>query len=901
MAFVGRTKELDRLSRWLNQGEHFILITGPGGMGKTRLAIEAIRRHAQSSGQLAQVDCRVPTDDDALLSLVATTLGLGAAAADGAAMLRARIVQSLNARPRHLLFDSAEMISTTSWKAMAALGAQCPTSVFWLTSRDVPGFAVKAHLALGSLPNEEGIAFLVAHAPEQARSGLDTQDMANLVRTLGGVPLALELAASRLLLFSPQQLTERVGARLDVMSRKRGADADRHHSLKAVLAESWQRLSPEAQDLALHLQVFAAPLAQKQILALAKAAKIHQAQSALDELLRYAVIGPAAAAMRGPDTAHEFRLAFLRTTQIFIGEIFDSLAAKDQEAITRIHRAFVLKNLENAAVHLEAAFLQEAYDLCVHLADDARKIFHAVLDSDPILAARLFIALHPVVSQRVPGPAHQKMLDAAWSAIQRVDADLYKARLSAIRCEILYRTGQIKVVAAAAEEHAELLAALAQKGKEPQVDRQAIQVAFFKGMTLRSAGDKAAFEKHALATVRAARMTESPRLIRDALIQRAYAAEAMKRPRAIAKAMREVESLLADEKDPDRLAGTWIHLAILGKFEIPAEKVVGHFSRSIEESIRGGNPRLEILARGNLSLFLVNQGRYQEALDLLVSIQARARAFSMDHFTDRIRGDLAVIEILMGMHERAALALEAATQKMEEAGQTQILTLYRSFHAVAEAALGNTDAANTLAAQALKTAEEIGGATHLIARTNAQSVALLEIHHRGATPKDNGQKRRQRIEEAEGLLLEGETATSHGRGVLGPHALRILKRTLALAQPHRWLRVDEEKKALYVGAEPPIHFEAHPLRWALFMCLAEHRIFSPGQVVALDTIFESVWQGQSAAPRSRNNRIRVLVAHLREAGLKEAIVTRRGGYAINVEMELDAPELTRARFETLRV
>lgn len=229
--FVGRDPERARIEAALDGGARLVTLVGPGGVGKTRLALEvaATRRPAWF--------CDASDARDAAGLDAALGQGLRGPGRHGA-------VETLlgDLRPGLVVLDNLEQVVDAAAAAIPAWLAKVPGLVVLATSREALGL-VDEHLVdvepLVGRRLDEGVALLVARA---AQMGVDLDrsdpDVVDLAGRMDGLPLGLELAAARLRTRGPREVAG------DLDAPRRGVPA-RHRSLDAAVAWSWDWLGDE--------------------------------------------------------------------------------------------------------------------------------------------------------------------------------------------------------------------------------------------------------------------------------------------------------------------------------------------------------------------------------------------------------------------------------------------------------------------------------------------------------------------------------------------------------------------------------------------------------------------------------------------------------------------------------
>ncbi|SDE09846.1 BTAD domain-containing putative transcriptional regulator [Glycomyces harbinensis] len=271
-ACIGRESELEALAALL-KANRLVTLTGPGGTGKTRLAIEAAHRLAADGHAVHLVELAPVADPSRLPEIVLDTLGLG----ESILSRRnedpmARLVEALWGRDTVLAVDNCEHLIEDAAALLAQLLAQVPGLRVLATSREALGITGEAVFGVGPLPLPEPdapLADLRSHAAirlfeERARqSDPDfTVDEANaptvvqVCTALDGLPLAVELAAARLRGMSLDDLAARLDDRFGLLGRGPRTAEPRQRTLRAVVDWSWDLLDPAERRVLARMSVF---------------------------------------------------------------------------------------------------------------------------------------------------------------------------------------------------------------------------------------------------------------------------------------------------------------------------------------------------------------------------------------------------------------------------------------------------------------------------------------------------------------------------------------------------------------------------------------------------------------------------------------------------------------------
>ncbi|HEY6057588.1 MAG TPA: adenylate/guanylate cyclase domain-containing protein, partial [Candidatus Limnocylindrales bacterium] len=271
---VGRRVELAAIEARLEDASvRLVTLTGPGGTGKTTLAIRVARDLASRfTDGACFVDVSGARDTEAVLVAIGRAVGLEEVIDRP---LQQELVGRLRDRWMLLVLDNFEQV-TRSAGAVAQLLGECPHLTVLATSREalhiraelvfpVPPLALppadRAHPSAAQVGGFEAVQLFVARAGV-VRPGFRLTDdnapaVAEICRRLDGLPLAIELAAARLRLFSPDVLRDRLGDRLGLLRSGPRDLPERQQTLRATMDWSYNLLEPAEQRLFELMSVFA--------------------------------------------------------------------------------------------------------------------------------------------------------------------------------------------------------------------------------------------------------------------------------------------------------------------------------------------------------------------------------------------------------------------------------------------------------------------------------------------------------------------------------------------------------------------------------------------------------------------------------------------------------------------
>jgi predicted ATPase/class 3 adenylate cyclase len=273
-AMIGRTVELDGIERLLaDPAVRLVTLTGAGGTGKTAIAIRVAENLAAERGAgMVFVDVSSARDTNLVLVAIARAVGLGEVV-DGP--LDVALQAWLRDRRLLLILDNLEQV-TQAAGAVAGLLRECPQLTVLATSREslhvraehvypIPPLAVpptgSRRVTAQQIEACDAVRLFVDRAravrPDFALTDENATAVAEICRRLDGLPLAIELAAARLRLFSPEVLRDRLDDRLGLLRSGPRDLPERQQTLRAAMDWSYNLLEPAEQRLFEFLAVFA--------------------------------------------------------------------------------------------------------------------------------------------------------------------------------------------------------------------------------------------------------------------------------------------------------------------------------------------------------------------------------------------------------------------------------------------------------------------------------------------------------------------------------------------------------------------------------------------------------------------------------------------------------------------
>ena len=361
---IGREHELVEVTSALRDGVRLLTLVGPGGTGKTRLALQAAAELTDEyKDGVFWVSLAAATDPNVVVSTIGQTLGA-----------RVPLAQHIDEKRMLLLLDNLEQVVEVG-PALADLLTKCPNLRLLVTSRALLRVSPEREYQVPVLPDDEAVALFRERAavvePEDA--------VREICRRLDGLPLAVELAAARTRLLAPDQLLARLDQRLPLLTDGARDAPERQRTLRATIEWSYDLLDDHERDIFAALGVFAGSFTSESAEEVCGASL-----DTLQNLIEHSLLRRWASG----------RLGMLETIREYAVE---KLAQNpEQQALRRSHLQSVLRMAESANVTVEAiqAERESHHDLVNPEIDNVRAALAWAIDSgNRQLGLRLAIAL----------------------------------------------------------------------------------------------------------------------------------------------------------------------------------------------------------------------------------------------------------------------------------------------------------------------------------------------------------------------------------------------------------------------------------------------------------------------------------------------------------------------------
>ncbi|MFI6599080.1 ATP-binding protein [Nonomuraea sp. NPDC050536] len=334
-SFVGRADDVDGVEELLGRAR-LVTLLGPGGVGKTRLAMEVARR--RPSAWVAELAGAREGDDlaQAVLAALGVRAGAGIGGQDETAPLD-RLVAALSEGPVLLVLDNCEQAVEGIARLAQRLLDACRDLRVLATSREPLAVTAEHLWPVKPLPSAEAVRLFTDRASAVRPGFAADEAVERICAALDGLPLAIELAAARTRTHETAELAARLADedRFRLLSRgSRTADA-RHQTLRAVVRWSWDLLTDAERTMAARLTVFSGGATAG---AAAEVCGLPDAEDLLDSLADKSLVEVASG-----------RYRMLETIRAFCAE------QEDLRKVRQAHAAHFLALAERADPHLRRA------------------------------------------------------------------------------------------------------------------------------------------------------------------------------------------------------------------------------------------------------------------------------------------------------------------------------------------------------------------------------------------------------------------------------------------------------------------------------------------------------------------------------------------------------------------
>ena len=250
-SFVGRDQDLAEL-RSLVTKSRLVTLVGPGGIGKTRLSVQAANSlRSEFKDGVWFIDLASVSETPYIVSTIASALGISAASLDRP--LQETLITAIQKRQMLIVLDNCEQIIPALAPIVVALLQTCSGIRMLCTSREPLKTEGEDVMRLSGLPEADAVRLFMERARAADKhfetSDRNVQVTAEICRRLDGIPLAIELAAPRASALSLRRLQQRLDEHFRILTSGNTMTLPRHKTMHALIDWSYDLLSPEEQRL----------------------------------------------------------------------------------------------------------------------------------------------------------------------------------------------------------------------------------------------------------------------------------------------------------------------------------------------------------------------------------------------------------------------------------------------------------------------------------------------------------------------------------------------------------------------------------------------------------------------------------------------------------------------------
>ena len=824
--FVGRERDLAAIASLFDDGARLITLLGPGGMGKTRTAlrfVESTLTEENAGGGGAWMCDLAPARTIAeAAAVIASVLGVRFAR-DPADLARA-----LARRGRLLLLlDNFESILPDG-AALATALLRAPSVSLLVTSRVALGVTGEHRWTLEPIAEAPAIQLFIERAQQISadfRAGpAERAAIADIVRRVDGIPLAIELAAARTSVLSPAQVASRLS--LPLLERN-APGADRHRSMLATIHDSFALLRPDEQECLVACTVFRGGFDLEAAEAVVSGASVIAQLEGLRarSLLR---------AHPDPERGGRVRFRIYEPIREFAEERATDPGPRRRHLAYFAALAGGLRDRGREQANLLAAFR------------------YALAEHDPARALGIALAIDPVLRARGQAAERVRLLDAALALPSETPA-LTAAALGA-RGHALRQLGR-ELEASRDLEEARAL------GGRHGVSSAVAAALVYRGEIVEEASGNTA-EARALFEEALALSDGAPRAEARLRLAHAY-----RREGRLADAERELDAAIhvfRELGDEEGLVRALFEAGVVALFRQQHGLAARAFDETQELARHLGDRQREGAIHAARGTLLQEMGRLDDAIR---EHEESCAIFREGGAATTLGSSL---YYLAGAHlerDQPADARAVANQALATTASISFPryeALIGSLLAVLAFEDGDVRAAHDLLTRARASAARCA--------TEPSLDATLAIHaiHCG-------------LGGGNAAVIAAEHACDDPR-----FALRILesagKRAARARGPSLTITFDAGTLTMPDGTTIDLSRRA-PLR-RIVMALAEKRRDAPGEALTLDDLIAVGWPGERVKRTAGVNRAHVAFAELRKLGLRDLLVSNERGYSLTSSVEL---------------
>ena len=919
--FIGREASLAAVEDLLGSTARLLVITGPAGIGKTRLAMQyALRRvetarGGRSATSVCWCDLTEARDLDGIGSALAAALQIPLTSTDTSEEVVERVARAIASRGRILMIlDNFEQVVNFASASIGRWMAAASSARFLVTSRErlrLPSEHVHELTPL-VLPEHsvaaeesEAVRLLLDRVRTIRRDYVITPHeapiVAEIVRQLDGIPLAIELAAARMAVFGPRAVLERLPRRLDLLGHGARDASSREGTLRGAIDWSWDLLEPWERVALAQCSVFRGGFsleAAEQVLDLSSQQAAPPVVDIIQALREKSLLRAMLPFARSP------RFGFYLCIREYAAEKLT--ADPSNEVIQGRHATYYTHTGHQWARETDVEPGGERREaLVVEQENLLASIEWALSGSNPTvdhvrMALHGLLGLAVVVADRGPLPLERRLLETALGMPAAPSVE------PALRAEALTTLGNAERLLgdlSAAARHLHEAIALAEGLQHPSLEA-----------TARIRLGSLLFEKGGLdeAVPQLDRALELGERSGDALAQgRAIgmlgvlAISQGRLDEALERQERAAELLRSTGNERDT-AITLDNLGVVYMVRGAFDEAEQRFEEARAIQHRLGNRTQELMAAGHLAVLAHMRGRLEHARRMYEEIVVGMREVGRRHYEGMFHGYLGILCHEQGRLPEARRSYGFAVQILKDLGVRLSGAVFSAHRAVVEAASGDIERAERMLSdvekEMLPTDPAAARAIVQVQRAHIE----LGLAAQAMTAGDNEQAALHRGA-AQRIVAAAERSGGKQPSLLSSSGdLRLTMRLLDRAfEADRLQQVSARVSTLDLDAEENldtliVHWQGdwfRPPRGKRITCdrrqaarrllvkLTQQRVEAPGVAIESDMLLEVGWPGERIAAKAARNRLYVTLATLRKLGLKGILRATEEGYMLEPKVQ----------------
>lgn len=907
-SFVGREGDLLALERHHADGARLVTVLGPAGVGKTRLARQYARQRADRGEAVWFCDLTAAQTTADLLAAVAAPLDVILAFGATVDEVSDRIGADLATRKDVVLvLDNFEHLIAHAEMTVDRWLEQAPSAVFIATSRQPLGLEEEVRFELSPLDLDHGIALFEDRVRSLNPISAITEETrpiaAEIVRQLDGLPLAIELAAMRMVLLRPAEILARLPQRFDLLRSGIRHRSPRHATLEQAIAWSWDLLTLPEQAALAQCSVFRGGFSIEAVEAVLDLGAFPGAPPIIDvvQALREKSLVRAFAA----PAFDESRLGLYESIREFAAAKLRASGAR--RAIAERHARYYVGEAEVWSARASGPAWAACLDRLALELHNLQAVANRTEES-PALGVRATLALDTLLSVRGPHETRLKLLDDAVTVLDRLEDPTAALRALMCRTSANLNRGALKE----AHEDNARARALAERAGTPGFEAplllQRLEVACYLSTNAAYRVSVSEYGPLADAAIDAARRSGDDRTLALGIAMRAWftgilpedssaldamvaSVEGMNEPRVLAAVLfflggaylrwgrlREARahmdrSLSYARQVGDRCLDATVQClsSFIDLCDGDFVAAASHFEAALTANDAMGNWFWSPVALAGYGITLLNMPEHVSgAASRFERVLSAAGAPRNVWATTLAQAGLCAARALEGRLDEAAQCLAASRSYP---GTTEDPTVALMLH-LCEGVLEEMQA------------REAGARGDEAAAQRLRRSALARLREWVDEPSTPGAPLELRVTPRFGALAAFTTGRVLERVVAGEDLQRPLRMAASASgvpsvSTARDLEIGPLCQWFRAAGGTMVDLSARPTQRRLLAALAEQHAVAPGTALGAQALIKTLWPGERAALRLHLGRLHNAVATLRGLGLRKLILTNERAYLLD--------------------